>query len=76
MDCYEIWCDLKDSASDLRFTDDLAAYMGYLRERDLIEGYRLTRRKLGFAPTVQVVRGASAIMQWKREADRFRPSRV
>ena len=48
MDCYEIWCDLKDGANDLRFTEDVAGYMSYLRERGLIEGFRLTRRKLGF----------------------------
>ena len=50
MDCYEIWCDLKDSARDLEFAEVLKAYMEHLRERGLIAGYRLTRRKLGFSP--------------------------
>lgn len=48
MDCYHIWCDLKDGAQDLRFSANVARYMGYLQERGLIVGYRLTRRKLGF----------------------------
>lgn len=51
MDCYEIWFDLKDTSRDLEFCRDLAAYMGHLRERGLIVGYRLTRRKLGFGPS-------------------------
>lgn len=48
MDCYEIWFDLRDSRADLAFCGDLERYLGYLRERELIEGWRLTRRKLGF----------------------------
>ena len=50
MDCYEIWFDLKDSHRDLEFADALARYMGYLTEKELIGGFRLTRRKLGFGP--------------------------
>jgi hypothetical protein len=50
MDYYEIWFDLKDSSKDLEFSQDLAVWLDYLRERGLIEGYRLTRRKLGFGP--------------------------
>lgn len=47
MDIYHIWCDLKPGVSDLTFAEKLGAYMGHLREQGLIEGYRLTRRKLG-----------------------------
>jgi hypothetical protein len=50
LDCYEIWFDLKEGARDLHFAESLARYMGYLQEAGLIEGYRLTRRKLGFGP--------------------------
>ena len=50
MDCYEIWFDLKDSHRDLEFAEALARYMGYLEQKGLIRGYRLTRRKLGFGP--------------------------
>ncbi len=50
MDYYEIWCDLKDGSRDMEFSRNVAAYLGYLRERGLIEGYRLSRRKLGFGP--------------------------
>ena len=50
MDCYEIWFDLKESHRDLEFAQALARYMGYLKERELIVGHRLTRRKLGFGP--------------------------
>lgn len=47
MDYYHIWCNLKDSSGDLAFCENVAQYLGYLRERGLIEGYRITRRKLG-----------------------------
>jgi hypothetical protein len=50
MDCYEIWCNLKDSSQDLPFCANVARYLGHLREQGWIEGYRLTRRKLGFGP--------------------------
>lgn len=49
-DCYDIWVDLKDSHRDLQFAESLARYMAYLRGTGLVEGYRLTRRKLGFGP--------------------------
>ena len=47
MDIYHVWCDLKPEISDLAFSEKVAAYMGHLREQGLIEGWRLTRRKLG-----------------------------
>ena len=50
MDSYEIWCDLKDGSRDLEFSRNVATYLGYLKDKGLIEGYRLTRRKLGFGP--------------------------
>ena len=50
MDHYHIWCNLQPGVLDLAFCDHVAQYMGYLRERGLIEGYHLTRRKLGFGP--------------------------
>ena len=50
MDLYHVWCDLKPGVGDLVFSDQVAAYMGHLRERGLIAGWRLTRRKLGLGP--------------------------
>lgn len=50
MDIYHAWCDLKPGVSDVTFGEQVAAYMGHLKEQGLIEGWRLTRRKLGFAP--------------------------
>ena len=50
MDIYHAWCDLKPGVSDLTFSEQVATYMGHLKERGLIEGWRLTRRKLGLAP--------------------------
>lgn len=50
MDCYDIWVDLRNSHKDLEFAQAVHAYMGHLRQQGLIEGYRLTRRKLGFGP--------------------------
>ncbi|MDA1191721.1 MAG: hypothetical protein O3A46_08570 [Candidatus Poribacteria bacterium] len=50
MDYYHIWCDVKDSHRDIEFAENVAKYMGYLREGGLIEGYTLSRCKLGFRP--------------------------
>jgi hypothetical protein len=50
MDIYNIWCNLKPGVGDLDFADTLARYFGHLREQGLIEGWRLSRRKLGLAP--------------------------
>ncbi len=50
MDCYEIWCDLRDSHADLQFAAAVHDYMTLLQSRQLISKYRLTRRKLGFGP--------------------------
>lgn len=50
MDIYHIWFNLKDSHRDVEFCDVLAVYMEHLRSRGLIQGHRLTRRKLGFGP--------------------------
>lgn len=51
MDLYHIWCDLKPGVGDLQFAGKVADYMGHLKEQGLIEGWRLTRRKLGLAPS-------------------------
>ena len=50
MDYYTLWCDLKDPHRDLEFADNVAAYLGYLKEEGLIAAWQLTRRKLGLGP--------------------------
>lgn len=50
MDVYHIWCNLKPGVRDMEFVDGLRAYLGHLRERREIVGYRITRAKLGFRP--------------------------
>ena len=50
MDIYHAWCDLKPGVSDVTFSEQVAAYMGHLKADGRIEGWRLTRRKLGLAP--------------------------
>ncbi|MEJ0019470.1 MAG: DUF6614 family protein [Acetobacteraceae bacterium] len=50
MDLYHVWCDLRPGVSDTTFADKVAAYMGHLKGQGLIEGWRLTRRKLGLGP--------------------------
>ncbi len=51
MNIYHAWCDLKPGVRDTDFSDGVAQYMQHLRAQGLIESWRLTRRKLGFAPT-------------------------
>jgi len=48
MDLYHIWCDLKPGVGDLEFCESVERYLGHLRAQGLIEGFRITRRKLGF----------------------------
>ncbi|HUO98307.1 MAG TPA: DUF6614 family protein [Rhizomicrobium sp.] len=50
MDHYHTWFDLKPGVGDMEFAGAMARYMDHLKERGLIEGWRLTRRKLGFGP--------------------------
>jgi hypothetical protein len=47
LDIYHVWCDLKPGVGDLAFGENLGKYMEHLKEQGLIEGWRLTRRKLG-----------------------------
>ena len=51
MNLYNIWCDLKPGVGDLDFAQKVGAYLGHLGEQGLIEGWRLTRRKLGLGPS-------------------------
>ncbi len=50
MNLYEIWCDLKPGMSDLAFAERTAAWLDRLKAEGAIEGWRLTRRKLGLGP--------------------------
>ena len=50
MDHYHTFFDLKPGTKDVEFARHMARYMGHLQENGLIEGWRLTRRKLGFGP--------------------------
>jgi hypothetical protein len=45
-----MWFNLKDSHRDLEFVRSLDAYLSFLTSQGRIEGWRLTRRKLGFGP--------------------------
>ncbi|HEX4636474.1 MAG TPA: DUF6614 family protein [Rhizomicrobium sp.] len=51
MDYYHVWFDLKPGVRDTDFSRGLAHYMAYLKGRQLIEGWKLARRKLGFGPS-------------------------
>lgn len=50
MNCYHIWCNLKDSHKDMEFVANVRGYMGELQKRGKIASFRVTRRKLGFGP--------------------------
>jgi len=50
VDIYHIWCNLKPGVHDLEFVDGVHAYLGALRGKGQIQGYRVTRAKLGFKP--------------------------
>jgi hypothetical protein len=48
MDLYHIWCDLKPGVGDATLAENAAKYLDHLKAGGRIEGWRLTRRKLGF----------------------------
>lgn len=50
MNWYHVWCDLKPGVKDTDFSDSAAAHLNQLQKDGVIEGWRLTRRKLGFGP--------------------------
>jgi hypothetical protein len=50
MDYYHAWFNIKNTAKDLEFSDRVDEFLGHLKEKGMIEGYRLARRKLGFGP--------------------------
>jgi hypothetical protein len=50
MDIYHVWCDLQPGVSDMDFSHKATAWLGHLKQEGLIEGWRLTRRKLGLSP--------------------------
>lgn len=51
MDSYLIWFDLRDRHKDLEFCEALEKYMAHLKQKSLIEDWRLMRRKLGLGPS-------------------------
>lgn len=50
MNIYHGWCDLKPGVRDTAFAEAFTRYMALLKSEGRIEGYRLTRRKLGLGP--------------------------
>ena len=50
MDHYHTWFDLKPGTKDAEFARAMARYMDHLKGNGAIEGWRLSRRKLGFGP--------------------------
>lgn len=50
MDHYVIWFDLRAGESDLELVDALQGWLGWLTDEQRIQGWNLTRRKLGFGP--------------------------
>ena len=47
MDIYDIWVDLKPGQRDLDFIEHVGRYLGKLKADGHIEGFRISRRKLG-----------------------------
>ncbi|HLP84786.1 MAG TPA: DUF6614 family protein [Phycisphaerales bacterium] len=50
MNSYHMWFDLRDSRKDVELSQHIAAYLGYLQDKGLIERWTLQRRKFGFGP--------------------------
>ena len=50
MNLYHLFCNTRPGVKDLAFCDAVHAYLGDLQQKQLIAGYRITRRKFGFGP--------------------------
>jgi hypothetical protein len=50
MNHFHIWCNLKAGQNDLQFCESVREFLSYLHERELIEGYYITRRKFVISP--------------------------
>lgn len=50
MDYYHAWFNIRNSAKDLELSERVDKFLGHLREKGMIEGYKLARRKLGLGP--------------------------
>ena len=50
MDYYHAWFNLKNTAKDVEFSGRVDEFLGHLKEKGMIEGYKLARRKLGLGP--------------------------
>ena len=50
MDYYEIWFNLAPGHKDLEVIRAIENWLDYFKGRNQLEGYNITRRKLGFGP--------------------------
>ena len=50
MNYYHIWCDLLDTHKAQEFCQAVNEYLGHLKDKKVLEGHKITRRKLGFGP--------------------------
>ena len=50
VDHYHVWCDLRPGIRDLDFVAAVQAMLGHMQKEGRIEGFGITRRKLGFGP--------------------------
>ena len=51
MDYYHAWFDLRNTAKDVEFSQRVNDFLGHMKEKGMIEGFSLSRRKLGFGPS-------------------------
>lgn len=56
MNIYHIWFDAKPGVRDMELAHAVQSYLDHLKDKGSIEGWRLTRRKLGL--------GNPAIGEW------------
>ncbi len=50
MNIYHIFCTLKEKTPDMEFAAALADWLDHLKAANMIESWRLMRRKLGLGP--------------------------
>jgi hypothetical protein len=57
MNIYHIWCDKTPDISDLKWVENMRAFLDHLVQEDRMISYRITRCKMGF-------RGIADLPEW------------
>src|SRR5882724_5176281 len=76
LDIYHIWCNLKPGVGDIDFVEGTRKYLEHLREKKQLNGFRITRAKLGLSPPQLRESGARSSSALRNSMRRIFPETV